>query len=144
MLQLHANLFARPEVLSQGANVTLRNLELTTLESPSGGPPELLQPLPVSFETLQERIAQLPRADIEPDGFFLITGGKHDTFWRLNGHMYEFDGQLHRVELNGQCPSETLDAVLRAIGRPAGELVFQLVMEGVTLDEQNFRNWAAA
>lgn len=144
MLQLHANLFARPDVLSQGADVTLRNLELATLESPGGGPPDLLKPLPVSFETLQERIAQLPRADIEPDGFFLVTGGKHDTFWRLNGHMYEFDGQMHRVELNGQCPSETLDAVLMAIGWPECELVFQLVMEGVTLDEVNFRSWSAS
>jgi len=144
MLHLHANLFVKPGVLDSGSSVTLRGVLLSTLAGSAGGPPELLSPLPVDFEAMQQRIAEIPRADIEPDGFFLITGGKHDTFWRLNGHMHEFDGRMHRVELNGECPSETLDAVLRAAGWPNEELVFQLVMEGVTLDEANFRKWAAA
>jgi hypothetical protein len=98
----------------------------------------------------------LPRCDCEPDGFFLLTGHTADgppsqqTFWRLNGHMHEFQAdvdpepRMHRIELSGECPAESFDAVLRTVGWPAVEVVFELVQEGVTLREADFRKWASA
>lgn len=142
MLNLHANVFARPTNVGQGAGITLRSVPLTTLTAAGGQPLSLTDTLTVSFETMQQRLKTIARSDVEPDGFFLVTGGKHETFWRLNGHMHEFNDGLHRIELNGACPADTLDSVLRAMGWPETPLVFQLVMEGVTLDEQNFRRWA--
>lgn len=149
MLSLHANVYALPPDAVAGPNVTLRGVELTTLQHAGGGPPRFLATLPLAFEAMQQRIVELPRSDIEPDGFFLITGGEGETFWRLNGHMHEYappgeEPRMHRVELNGECPEESFDAVLRTMGWPGVELAFELVQEGATLGEAAFRLWAKA
>jgi hypothetical protein len=142
MLELHANVYALPYCTCDGPLVLLRGLNLPTLRSEASGPPAFLATLPVAFEEMQAALLELPRSDCEPDGFFLITGHEDDKFWRLNGHMHEYEGQMHRVELNGECPAATFDDVLRTMGWPAAELVFELVKEGVTLREKEFRAWA--
>ncbi|MEM1303989.1 MAG: hypothetical protein AAGG46_03795, partial [Planctomycetota bacterium] len=149
LLRLHANAYACPPGTTAGPPVTLRGLSLPTIVAESGGPPRFLATMPVTFEAMQQRVVELPRSDIEPDGFFLITGGSGDGFWRLNGHMHEYappggDPMMHRVELNGECPPASLDAVLRSMGWPECPLAFELVQEAVTLDEPAFRRWAAA
>lgn len=150
MLSLQANVYARPSAIAEGPRRTLRGVELPTLTGPAGGPPLYLDVLPVTFEQMQESLFALPRCDCEPDGFFLVTGHTADgTFWRLNGHMQEHqpddadEPSMHRIELNGECPAETLDTVLRAMGWPEAELVFELVQEGVALSEKDLRNYAA-
>ena len=142
MLCFHVNVYALPEGVVAGPTVTTRGLELPTLQHTEGGPPRFLATMPVTFEEMQQRIVELPRSDIEPDGFFLLTGGAGDTFWRLSGHMHEYQDKMHRVELNGECHAESLDAVLRTMGWPECELAFELVQEGVTLGEEAFRWWA--
>ncbi|MGL4511685.1 MAG: hypothetical protein ACRCT8_01230 [Lacipirellulaceae bacterium] len=156
MLVLQANVYAAPATALEGPRRPLRGLDLPTVVGEAGGPPRFLNTLVPSFEEVQSALGELPRCDCEPDGFFLVTGHTTDgptpegTFWRLNGHMHEFqaDGALephmHRVELSGECPVESLDAVLRTLGWPQDELVFELVQEGVTLREGDFRRWAAA
>ena len=144
LLKLHANVFHEPLAAIDGPNVELRGQSLPTLLSQTGGPPEFVATLPVTFEVMQQSLQELPRADTEPDGFFLITGHEESFFWRLNGHMHEHQGQMHRVELNGECPAATLDAVLRTMGWPEAAVVFQLVHEGVTLREPELRRWALA
>lgn len=144
LCRIHANVFARPSGAVAGPVVTLRGVELPTLAGPEGGPPVFDATLPATFEQMQAALLKLPRSDCEPDGFFLVTGGQGRDFWRLNGHMFEFNRSMHRVELNGECPEETLDGVLHAMGWQGVELVFELVQEGVTLTEQAFRAWAAS
>lgn len=144
MLKLHATVFAMPPVAEPGPPVLLRGLSLPTLAGPQGGPPALTAAMPVSFEAMQAQLLALPSSDCEPDGFFLVTGRLQGRFWRLSGHMHEHANAMHRVELNGECPPKTLDAVLRTMGWPGCELAFQLVQEGVTLTEDAFRAWAAA
>ena len=144
MLHFHANLYAIPEDTAPGPGVWLRGLSLPTLQSTEGGPPRYLATLPVTFEQSQRSLLELPRCDCEPDGFFLLTGHEGETFWRLNGHLHEYEEKLHRVELNGECPNESLDAVLSALGWPEAKLAFELVKEGVSLTEEDFRNYAAA
>ena len=151
LLRFHANVYALPEGAQEGAPVVLRGVSCRPLGAPGGGPPLFLQTLPVTFDAMQQRLGDQPRCDCEPDGFFLLTGHTPDgAFWRVSGHMHEFqpDGAaepaMHRTELSGECPPETLDALLRVMGWPGVDLAFELVAEGVTLREADFRSWAAA
>ncbi|MEN1682048.1 MAG: hypothetical protein AAGJ46_20905, partial [Planctomycetota bacterium] len=150
-----ANVFARPEGDLAIGEATLRGVAVETIAGPGGGPPLFVATMPVTFETMQESLFALVRCDCEPDGFFLLTGGmgkappEEGGFWRLNGHMHELRDEagaarMHRVELSGECPPEALDRVLGAMGWPDAELVFELVQEGLTLPEKDFRRWAAA
>lgn len=147
LLQIHANVFALPASAKAGPQVLLRGQQLPTLTGTEEGPPVFDAALQVTFEQMQTKLMEIDRSDCEPDGFFLVTGGQGKSFWRLNGHMHEASlgtgpRTMHRVELNGQCPASALDAVLRSMGWPDADLVFELVMEGVTLNEQAFRVWA--
>ena len=142
MLQLHANVYAFPDGAINGPEVSLRGLNLPTLRGVTDGPPAFIATLPITFEEMQAALLELERSDCEPDGFFLITGHVGDQFWRLNGHKHEYEGQMHRVELHGECPAATFDNVLRTMGWPEAELAFELVKEGVTLREKEFRRWA--
>lgn len=144
LLDLHANVFAMPEGAVPGPAVRLRGEPRPTLCGDDGGPPRFLETLPVTFEQAQEALARLTGADCEPDGFFLVSGREGGRFWRLNGQLAEHAGRLHRAELHGQASPEVLDAVLRALGWPAARLAFELVREGVTLDEPTARGYALA
>lgn len=154
MLSMHANLYAMPADAAGGPQLELFGQLLATITHTAGGPPRFLATLPVTFEQMQASLAELPRSDLEPDGYFLLTGesASQDSaarFWRLNGHMHEYappgsEPMMHRLELHGECPSESLDAVLRTVGWPTTELAFELVREGVTLGEKEFRRWAEA
>ena len=52
------------------------------------------------------------------------------------------DGRLVYVEAKGSCPADAFDQLLRAVGWPAVPLVFQLIREGLYLDEATFRRYA--
>ncbi len=171
MLHFRATVYALPPATNPGPQRTLRHLELPTLAGETNGPPLFTEPLPVTFDSMQQQLLENDRCDCEPDGFFLLTGHhskslsqnpsegiqrsrKTDapdgwgtcskTFWRVNGHMHEHNGKMHRVELSGECPEESLDILLRTMGWPTVSLVFELVEEGVTLSEENFRRYATA
>ncbi|QDT70920.1 hypothetical protein [Lacipirellula limnantheis] len=139
LFRFHANIFALPPQDSNGGRITLRGVELHTLRSQTFD-----AFFSVAFEEAYDALAQLPRIDIEPDGFFVISGDLDGRRWQLNGHLYDFGDRLHRVELHGDCPPESLDAILACIGWPQTPLAFELVMEGVALDEAAFRQFAAA
>lgn len=151
MLTFHANVYALPATALEGPTRALRGLTLPTLIGANGGPPLFLEVLPVTFESMQQRLMELPRCDCEPDGFFLLAGHTEaGDFWKLNGHMQEYQPEgtdepsMHRTELNGECPEGFLDMVLRAMGWPDIELAFELVKEGITLREEAFRQYAAS
>ena len=137
--RFQANIFALPPQAAVGAIVTLRGVELPTLRAQTFD-----AFLPVTFEEAYAALALLPRIDIEPDGFFVISGDLDGRRWQLDGHLYDFGDRLHRVELHGDCPAESLDVILACIGWPATPLAFELVMEGVPLAEPAFRQFAAA
>ena len=100
--------------------------------------------LPVTFEQALEALRRLPRLDAEPDGFFVIAGDHEGFRWQVDGHLFDFGDRLHRIELHGECPAETLDTILGCFGWPDASLVFELVKEGVALDEPTFRTSALA
>lgn len=82
---------------------------------------------------------QFPRMMFEPDGSWILAGGAKANRWQVDGHLFDFDDQLHRVELHGECPAETFDELLNCFGWPETSLVFEQVQEGVRLDEKTFR-----
>ena len=139
MLRFHANIFALPLHAAAGDSITLRTIELPTLR-----PQTFDAFFPLTFEQAYDALAQLPRIDVEPDGFFVISGDLDGKRWQLDGHLYDFGMRLHRVELHGDCPPESLDAILACLGWPQTPLAFELVMEGVALTEFEFRTFAAA
>ena len=90
----------------------------------------------------------------ELDGSFVISGDFKRALasppptatnrWQVDGHLFDFDDRLHRVELHGHCPAAAFDDLLRCVGWPIQPLVFEMVREGVTLDEAGFRNCVEA
>ncbi len=76
----------------------------------------------------------------ELDGSFVISGDDADgNRWQVDGHLFDFEDRLHRVELHGHCPPAAFDDLLRCVGWPAQPLAFEMVREGATLDEAAFR-----
>jgi hypothetical protein len=145
MYHFHANLFALPSEYVAGEAVTLRGAKLTPLHGPAGGPPLFDCSLPASFESAQERLLAIERMDVEPDGYFLVAGGERQgNRWQIDGHLHELAGRLHRVEMSGSCPAEVFDALVACFVDGSVEIVYQLVREGVTLSERDFRDWATA
>ncbi|MEM9657215.1 MAG: hypothetical protein AAF961_02535 [Planctomycetota bacterium] len=142
--RFHANLFKMPDRLAQVGEIVLRDQPLAPLREPDGGAPTFDEFLPLTFEATLESLGRLPRVDAEPDGFFVYSGGATETRWQLNGHLYDFGGQMHRIQLHGDCPADSFDALLRCLNWPTTNIAFELVLEGVALGETGFRAWAAA
>lgn len=109
-----------------------------------------------TWEDAATRLEQLPRMIFELDGSFVVSGGHQpaeragaspppsetSTRWQVDGHLFDFNGRLHRLELHGECPPAAFDALLRCVGWPAQALLFELVREGITVRECEFRRRA--
>ncbi len=59
--------------------------------------------------------------------------------WHVDGHLFDFAGRLHRLELHGECPQDAFDELLRSVGWPTQPLLVELVREGITISEPEFR-----
>ena len=96
-----------------------------------------------TWEDAATALEAMPRMIFEPDGSFVVSGGVRETRWQVDGHLFDFAGKLHRLELHGECPAESFDALLRAVGWPNQAIRFELVREGTTVNESEFRCRAA-
>jgi hypothetical protein len=107
-------------------------------------------PLAVTWEDAAAMLEQLPRMIFEPDGSFVVSGhleragpssapAPTKQRWQVDGHLFDFAGRLHRMELRGTCPSAAFDELLKCVGWPAQALAFEMVREGVRVDEEEFR-----
>lgn len=96
-------------------------------------------PFACTWEEAAAALEVLPRMIFEPDGSWIYSGGVRQDRWQVDGHLFDFDGRLHRVELHGSCPETDLDALLRCFGWPEQELQFERVLEGDRLSETEFR-----
>jgi hypothetical protein len=118
-----------------------RDLSGRTLRSLAVTPCELTRPMGVSFEQACQRLGQFARMFCEPDGSFVWRGGGNPS-WQVDGVLYDRGNRLLFVELKGKCPAGELDDLLEALGHRETPLVFQLIREGLVLDEGEFRRWA--
>jgi hypothetical protein len=137
LFHFHVNLFALPETNAASEAIELRGVTVVPIRATFNAF------LPVSFEQALGALKRLRRLDAEPDGCFVIAGDEDGARWQVDGHLFDFNDRLHRVELRGQCPPASFDALLQCFGWPNQPLAFELVQDGVAIDEAAFRNWAA-
>lgn len=96
-----------------------------------------------TWEDAATLLEQLPGMIFELDGSLVFSGNDDSgRRWHVNGHLFDFAGRLHRVELHGECPPESFDTLLRCVGWPTQPIVFEMVREGMTLSEPQFRTLA--
>lgn len=96
--------------------------------------------LNVTFEEALERLANLPRLFIELDGSFVWTGATaNGQPWQVDGNLIDRGDVLAYVELKGCCSEQQFNELLTAFGWPQSPLGFQLVREGLLVDEADFR-----
>jgi hypothetical protein len=97
--------------------------------------------LGVTFEQAAERLERLPRLHLEPDGWFAWNSAADERRWEVAGQIHDRGPRVGHVEikLEGVVPPMELDRLLAAFGWPESRLAFQLVREGVVVDEAGFR-----
>lgn len=132
MHDFHARILARPTdagrvgAVRQGAR-----------ETPSGADGTEPAPLPVSFEEASTAFGGLPRMLVEPDGAWVWVGDG----WQLDGTLVDRGGRLLYVEVKGRCPAAEFDRLLGCLGWPAAALEFEMVRQGLRLEEEEFRGY---
>ena len=107
-------------------------------------PEQTAVPLAVGFEKALERLGELQRMYVEPDGSFVWTSPREGLSWQVDGNACEKDGRLLLVDLKGSCPPPAFDRLLSAFGWPDEQVMMQLVRPAVFLDEATFRRHALA
>ena len=96
-------------------------------------------PLSVTFDSVAEQLAKLPRMFFEPDGSFVGTGiSSAGESWQVDGNLIDRGDVLAYVELKGSCPQAEFNSVLNILGWPRAMLAFQLPQSGKLLDEREF------
>lgn len=97
------------------------------------------QPVPVSFETMAQRLRELERLDLEPDGFFVwnVEAGQP---WRVTGQIYDNGQRVQYVHLHGDLPRFAFDRLVEQMV-PGGAERAQLTClpSGGLQDLQSFR-----
>lgn len=136
----HITIHAAAAGLEPGTTIDLAGHEYRPL---SISPSDLTAPLPATFDDCIDSLARLPQMFCEPDGSLVWTSPPQADRWLVDGQLSENEGRLHTVELKGTCPAEAFDQLLAALGPPGTSLVFQLMREGIYLDEAEFRRWAS-
>lgn len=139
MYRFHIAIHARPAQAAAGPELQLGPRRWATL---AVEPQRLVRPFPVSFEQAAERLHQLPRMFVEPDGSFVWVSATPQQPWQVDGSLFDCAARLLYVELKGACPPTAFDRLLAAFGWPETGLIFQLVRQAVFLDETWFRRFA--
>jgi hypothetical protein len=132
MARFHALLFPRPVADPPVEEIVLagemwRTLVVTEIDLHRGWK--------LTWEEAMARLSKLPRLYPEPDGSF-VWATDHG---RLSGVLYDRNGRMCYAELFGECEWRIVAEFLAACGAPEERFVFQLPEEGVTLEEEEFR-----
>lgn len=138
-LHFFVTVHARPPAAQAGKPLLLGNLSVMPLEVP---PEALGTPWDLSFEQAYQRLQQIERLFAEPDGSFFWGSARGEAPWQIEGALFDRQGRLLCVDIRGTCPQWALDRLLSALGWPQTPLMFQLMREGLYLDEADFRRYA--
>ncbi len=112
---------------------------MTTLSITPG---QLTDRFELSFEEVAQRLTELPRMFLEPDGSFVWVVDDLDRQYQLDGSLYDDGVRMLHVELKGTFDSTALDTFLSRLGWPTQSVIFQLVQQGIYLSEGEFRRFA--
>ena len=141
MLSFQITLHAKPPAVVPGPTLALSGRTVQTLQVA----PDVLAATSMdrSFEEASAALTALERMYCEPDGSFVWTSSRDEPAWQVDGNLYDRDGRLLFVDLNGSCPCDRFDRLLAAFGGPDARFVVQLTREAVLLGEAEFRRFAA-
>jgi hypothetical protein len=141
MYSFNVTLHARsPQVARGGGSIAIAGRKYPTLDVPQRA---LSTGFLLSFEEAAAALARLPRMYVEPDGSFVWVSSAGEHSWQVDGVLYDRDGRLLFVDLNGTCPPADFDRLLSGCGWPQTEVMFQLTRAAVFVDEATFRDLAA-
>jgi hypothetical protein len=138
-LRFFVTVHARPAEARAGQAVPLAGRSVTPLVVP---PEALGTPWALSFEQAYANLQRIERLFAEPDGSFFWGSARDEPAWQVEGALFDRQGRLLCVDLKGTCPESVLDRLLAALGWPETPLMFQLMREGLYLDEADFRRYA--
>ena len=136
-LSFHCFVHGFPQGPSPGPLVSVRDRAIPTVQF---APP--LPALPLTFDYVAEQLTAIEGLHFEPDGSFVWGCGSGAERWQVDGQLTDGGLNLEFVELRGDCPSAALDELLAAFTGGKGQVLFQLVAEGVFLDRAAF--WAVS
>ena len=139
MYQFQAVIHPRGPGVVEGECILLGSEQVRTL---AGGRSIREATFPISYETAAAALEELPRLDIEPDGWFVWPSPPGQPRWQLEGTLHDRHDRLLFVQVKGTCPAESFDQFLTALGWPQTPLLFQLVRAAVFLAEEEFRRTA--
>jgi hypothetical protein len=97
---------------------------------------QLALPWEIDFETAVERLAQLERMFIEPDGSFVWRPVTHA---QIDGVLYDRGGRLLHVELKGRADWTDIASLQATLNPSSGPIAVQLVREGTVVRWENWR-----
>lgn len=135
MYRFCISLHALPTSAIASRENTIKGVSVVCLEIK---PEQSHLPLDVSFEEAVVALNQLTRMFCEPDGSFVWRGDDQGG-WQVDGVLFDRAGKLIYIELRGKCPAQQFDDILRSLGWPKTKIMFQLVAEGVFVDEATLR-----
>ncbi len=135
----HLLLHRRPALLTDGSRVCWDGSELTTYRL---SPQQQAEPFSVSFETVVDRLAELPQMFVEPDGSFVwVAARDSELAWQLDGVVNDRADRVSSVELKGHCPPEVFQTLLRVFDWPETPLLVQLVRAALFVEVADFLQW---
>lgn len=91
-------------------------------------------PLTSRFDEVAERLRALPRLHFEPDGSLLWSGQR----WQVGGMIYDREGTLQYADLQGRCPRERWQLLVRQIAGPTPRLSVLRLSDHALHDLQTF------
>jgi hypothetical protein len=140
LLAFHVHVHARPAEVTAGQAVVTRGQSVVPLRADQAA---LISAWPITFDEALASLTRLPRMFIELDGSFVWVSAAGEKPWQVDGVLNDRGQQLAYVELRGTCAPDAFGNLLSALGWPQTPLLFQLVAEGLLLDEGDFHRVAA-
>ena len=140
---IHINVYAEPAEVVLGKHCLDDGSEWEWCSGSSGGPPRYDRFYNTTFEAAAQALSALPHMLFEPDGSFVWSGQDPRARWQIDGHLFDFSGKLHRVELHGTRRWPVICQLLACVGWPQDRLVFELPRYGAAMQEPEFRRWLA-
>jgi hypothetical protein len=128
---MHISIHPRPANVTPGPTALIDNRQLPTCLVPADWASATL---PRTFDEAMDRLSELPRMFVEPDGSFVWVGDgsalQETGAWQIDGLLYDQGPRLSHAELKGTCPAAEMARLFEAIGGDMRGLVVQAVREG--------------
>jgi len=132
-------LWIRPNKTQPGADIQIGAHTISTLRCET-----LDAPFAVTFEEVEDACRLVKRMFLEPDGAFVWSGEENGSRWQVDGHLYDRNGRLLFIELQGVCPPDRFRQFIRLLQSDDQQILVELVMESAIVELADFARIAAS